>query len=162
MLPQRATQLQLRKAAGAAFRDLYRMLEHFEVPCHPPSLVNVHKKYGALSHRRHVCCVLLRMCEHLHVRLALIWKRRDCLPTAGFFKVILSQIFAYPLLAQVEKLEGLESLEQQRLPHQQQRSRLGPLQEGTVITLQGSGIDLSPCWRHAGVLLACLLVSQCF
>lgn len=31
LLPQRATQLQLRKAATAVFRDLYRMLEHFEV-----------------------------------------------------------------------------------------------------------------------------------
>lgn len=48
-------------------------------------------------------------------------------------------------------MEGLESQQEQQ--QQQQRNRVGHMQDGTLLTLHGSGIDLSPCWRHAGALL---------
>ena len=44
---------------------------------------------------------------------------------------------------QVKRVEGLEA-------GAQQRGRLGPLVDGTVLALHGDGIDLDPFWRHAG------------
>ncbi|BDA47154.1 probable PHD finger protein MALE MEIOCYTE DEATH 1 [Coccomyxa sp. Obi] len=44
---------------------------------------------------------------------------------------------------EVKRVEGLEA-------GTQQRGRLGPLIDGTVLTLHGDGIDLDPFWRHAG------------
>lgn len=46
-------------------------------------------------------------------------------------------------LGQVKRVEGLEA-------GAQQRGRLGPLVDGTVLALHGDGIDLDPFWRHAG------------
>ena len=47
-------------------------------------------------------------------------------------------------VGQVERLEGLD--------RGQLRARLGPVPEGALITLHGTGVDLSPEWRHAGAL----------
>ncbi|CAL8471780.1 g11322 [Coccomyxa elongata] len=44
---------------------------------------------------------------------------------------------------EVKRVEGLEA-------GAQQRGRLGPLPDGTLLTLHGDGIDLDPFWRHAG------------
>ena len=33
----------------------------------------------------------------------------------------------------------------------QVRAKVGSMQDGTVITVQGHGIDVSPVWRHAGM-----------
>lgn len=33
----------------------------------------------------------------------------------------------------------------------QQRARLALVGDGTQVTLHGSGIDLDPLWRHAGM-----------
>ena len=31
------------------------------------------------------------------------------------------------------------------------RAKVGSMQDGTVITVQGHGVDVSPVWRHAGM-----------
>lgn len=49
-------------------------------------------------------------------------------------------------LWQVDEIEGL--------PHgSQARTKIGSVQDGTVITVQGHGMDASPVWRHAGMIV---------
>lgn len=55
-------------------------------------------------------------------------------------------------LWQVDNVEGLQH-------GGQARTKIGSTQDGTVITVQGHGIDASPVWRHTGMPsgLACSL-----
>jgi hypothetical protein len=43
---------------------------------------------------------------------------------------------------------------------QQPRALLGPVPQGTVVTLHGRGIDRDPQWRHAGNELLALVTTQ--
>ncbi len=50
-------------------------------------------------------------------------------------------------------MEGLEV-------NDQHRGRLAVVADGTQVTVHGSGIDVDPLWRHAGMLLLNSLLVQ--
>lgn len=56
VLPQKATLLQLRKAAAAALRDTYRMCERIEVRrAHPSEMQSMQHAAQAARHRHRLC-----------------------------------------------------------------------------------------------------------
>lgn len=55
------------------------------------------------------------------------------------------------ITVQVERIEGLTG-------SGPLRAKLGPEAEGTLLTVHGTGIDLSPDWRHAGAGYPCPLL----
>ena len=50
-------------------------------------------------------------------------------------------------LRQVDEVEGVQH-------GSQVKGKVGSMQDGTVITVQGHGIDVSPVWRHSGMGLS--------
>ncbi len=79
----------------------------------------------------------LRMKQRYHWGFRFYW---DCITSwEGLPTFSLNACMTW----QVKLVEGLEA-------GAQQRGRLGPLPDGTLLTLHGDGIDLDPIWRHAG------------
>jgi hypothetical protein len=112
VLPHKATLSQLRKAAAATMRDLYRMFDHFEV-----GTDTMHMCISGMSHAGSLLGTLQRT----------MGKDENC-PGVGR-----EERQGGPV--QVEQVGGLESLEQQN-----QRVRLDSVPDGTAITLHGSSL----------------------